>query len=101
MCFIIPKYENILQGVRIIQKILSEERSDVACSPQEDEEWIWEGKGGVMNRPRNVTDISSDISKFSTYQECLFKETIWKFGLQQILISRHIHLFCTTLFKRK
>lgn len=41
MCIIIAKYENIplenFEGARIIQKILSQERNDVACSLKEDE----------------------------------------------------------------
>ena len=38
-------------------------------------------ESGVMDRPRGVAGISSDISKFRTYQKWPFSETILKLGL--------------------
>lgn len=81
MCSILPQYENTVSGNFARGWDYSEERNDVDCSPKEDEEWTWEGKSGVMNTLRDVSGVSRDICKLSSYQEWPFRETIWKLGL--------------------
>ena len=88
MCFIISKYEkyenttleNFSRGQDYFRRYSQKKEMLLLTLPKKTGSGLGK-ESGVMDRPRGVAGISSDISKFRTYQEWPFSETIWKLGL--------------------